>query len=264
MAVFRRNKPRRGVTVFLVSGAVLLCCFLLNGCMTTPWDHEQAGIHMKLGMANIESNNYNPALKELLEAEKFTPDDPRIHYYLGMAYYGKGYGDKAIEECKKAIELKPDYSEAHNYLGILYSGKKQWENAIASFQQALTNILYDTPAVALYNMGWAYDQKGDHATAMAKYREALVREPNTVLRPMIEKNMGLSSMALNQIDDAIQYFKRAIAAVPNFIEARYWLAECLLKQNNGEEAKRLLQTVIADAPASDFANRAKKKLNDLK
>jgi len=244
--------------------AILLLCFLLTGCLTTPWDHEQAGIHMDLGLAYIEANNYNPALKELLEAEKYTPDDARIHYYLGITYHGKDLGDKAIEEFKKATELKPDYSEAHNFLGIIYTNRRQWDMAIAAFQRALANVVYDTPAAALYNMGWAYYQKGDYAMALGKYREAVDREPKTVLMPIIEKNMGLASLGLNQVDEAMQHFRKAIAVVPNFIEAQYWLAECHARQKNWEEARVQFQTLIKAAPESEFGLKAQKRLSDLK
>jgi Flp pilus assembly protein TadD len=97
------------------------------GCLKTPWDYHQADIHMSLGMAYIEANQYTPALKELMEAEKYTPKDARIHFYLGIAYHGNGFSDKAVDAFKRAIDLKPDYSEAHNFLGIIYSNAGQWD-----------------------------------------------------------------------------------------------------------------------------------------
>ena len=72
------------------------------------------------GTANIQAGQYTPALKELLEAEKLTPNDPTVHYYLGIAYERKGFIDDAVREFQKAIALKPDYSEAINFLGTIY------------------------------------------------------------------------------------------------------------------------------------------------
>jgi type IV pilus assembly protein PilF len=239
-----------------------MTALLFMSCKT-PWDYEQAAMHMNLGMAYIESNQNNAALKELLEAEKYTPDDARIHFYLGIAYQGRGLGDKAIDAFKRAVELKADYSEAHNFLGILYSNKGQWDMAIAAFNKALANIVYDTPAAALYNMGWAYYQKGDYNTAMSKYHEALTREPNTVLMPIITKNMGLASLALGQVDKAMQHFQKAIAVVPNYLESQYWLAECHVRNKNLEEAKTQFQALAKAAPESEFGLKAKNRLNDL-
>jgi type IV pilus assembly protein PilF len=241
---------------------ILLAALLLLGCKT-PWDYEQAGTHVNLGMAYIEANQYNSALKELLEAEKYTPNDARIHFYLGIAYQGRGLSDKAIDAFKRAIELKPDYSEAHNYIGTIYLNAGQLDMAIASFNQALANIVYDTPANALYNMGWAYYKKGDYAMAMSKYHEALQREHNTVLMPIIAKNMGLASLALGQVDEAMRHLRKAIAVVPNYPEAQYWLAECHVRNKNWAEAKTQFQALAQAAPESEFGLKAKNRLNDL-
>jgi len=77
-----------------------------------------------------------------------------------MAYHGKGMKDKAIEEFKKATSLNENYSEAHNYLGTLYLDRRLWDEAIAEFEKALSNNVYDTPSLALYNIAWAYYSKG--------------------------------------------------------------------------------------------------------
>jgi Tfp pilus assembly protein PilF len=68
--VRNRNSPGRAIRASIV---IPLTSLLLMSCLKTPWDYEQAGIHMNLGMAYIEANQYNSALKELLEAEKYTP-----------------------------------------------------------------------------------------------------------------------------------------------------------------------------------------------
>lgn len=248
-----------------VSTAILLISLLLMGCLKTPWDYHQAGMHMNLGMAYIEANQYTPALKELLEAKKYTPGDARIHFYLGIAYHGNGFSDKAVDAFKRAVDLKPDYSEAHNFLGIIYSNAGQWDMAIASFNKALANIVYHTPAASLYNMGWAYYQKGDYRMAVSKYDEALRREPNTVLMPIILKNMGLASLGMGQVSEATQHFKKAIAVAPNYYpEAQYWLAECHIQKKDWEEAKTQFQALLKTAPDSEFGLKAQDRLNDLK
>ena len=54
------------------------------------------------GTALLQTKHYNNALKELLEAEKYSSNDPRIHYYLGLAYIGKDMKAKAQEERQKS------------------------------------------------------------------------------------------------------------------------------------------------------------------
>ena len=140
-----------------------------------PWGTSASGT------AHIQAGQYTPALKELLEAEKLTPNDPTVHYYLGIAYERKGFIDDAVKEFQKAIALKPDYSEAHNFLGTIYLTRGNYDEAIVSFNRALINPLYETPSVPLYNMGRAYKAKGDVRAAYASFSEAIRKEPNSHL-----------------------------------------------------------------------------------
>jgi type IV pilus assembly protein PilF len=189
---------------------LLFLLMQICACTNTPWHREQAEIFLNKGISLIELKQFNSAAKELLEAAKYSPDDNRVHYFLGMAYHGKGMRDKAVEEFKRAISLKKDYSEAHNYLGTLYSDMELWDQAIEEFDRALANVIYDTPAKALYNAGWAYYAKKDYKTALIKYREALRREPLTYLRPQIEKNIGLIYFDQNNIQEAIAHLKKSV------------------------------------------------------
>src|SRR5512145_1075398 len=136
--------------------SILFCLIFVLSCTLSPWHRDQANAYMKKGKALIEAGQYLGALKELLEADKYSPNDPEINYYLGIAYNWRGLTQPAMEKMQKAVSLRNDYSEAHNYLGVLYMDRGEWEKAIACFDNALKNYLYVTPSLSLYNSGWAY------------------------------------------------------------------------------------------------------------
>ena len=244
--------------------AVILALFMVSNllsCATGSQKRKElAENHLNIGTAHVGGKDYTAALKELLEAEKYEPENPKIHYYMAVAYFGKGYGDKAIEECETAVRLKPDYSQAYHFLGILYYERRQYDKAIAAFNSALTNILYDTPDLSLYNMGRAYASKGDYGPALAKYQEAMVKSTRPELMPLIEKEMGKASYALGDLDGAIYHFKKSTELVPNLVESYYWLGECYSKQKRISEAIKAYEMVVKLAPGSDFGLRAKQAL----
>jgi tetratricopeptide (TPR) repeat protein len=181
-----------------------------------------------------------------------------------MSYHAKGMRDKAIEEFKEAFSLKADYSEAHNYLGSLYSDMGLLDQAIAEFDKALLNPIYDTPAVPLYNAGWAYYSKKDYRSALAKYSEALNREPLTILRPQIEKNIGLIYFEQNNIPEAIRHFKKSLELNSSLFDAQFLLGECYLKIKDNKNAKQAFISVVKLSPQSSFGQRAKTYLQSLK
>lgn len=244
----------------IVVTVILFVLCGIAGCATNGLKKERADAHLNVGIAYIKSEQYTPALKELLEAEKFNPKDPEIHYYLGISYHGKGLSKEATAEFKKVVDLKPDYSEAHNYLGTIYLGMGLLDKAIEEFSKALANILYTTPEVALYNLGRAYYKKGDYRTALTKYNEAVIKNPGTILRPLIEKDMGIVSFDLRDIDKAIKHFKKSLEIAPAFVEPHYWLGRCYVKKGNIDGAIEEFRTVVKMAPESEFGRKARESL----
>jgi Tfp pilus assembly protein PilF len=241
-------------------------CFLLiiSACTNTPWHKDQSEIYLNKGISFIELQQYNNALKDLLEAEKYYSDDPKIHYYLGMVYHTKGMKEKAMAEFQQAISLQEDYSEAHNYLGTLYSEDGLWDKAIAEFDKTLANHLYDTPSVPLYNAGWAYYSKKDYKNALAKYRDALNRQPMTMLQPQIEKNIGLIYFDQSNVVEAIQHFKKSVELNSYLYDAHFYLGECYLKIKDKANAKKAFQAVVKIAPQSAYGKKSKEYLQSIK
>lgn len=241
---------------------MLLLITAFTGC-TSQWNKDQAGVHKDLGTAYLNSAQYNPALKEFLQAEDLYPEDPQVHYYLGMAYAGKGLHDKAIASLKKAISLKPDFSHAYTYLGSIYNYRKQYDEAIECFNKALEDVLYDAPAAALLNMGESYFRKGDHKTAILKYREAIDKDPYTPLLPGIERNMGIVYYAQNDMEQAIRHFRKALELQPTFVECHYRLGLCYLKQGRTNDAAASFQAAIKLAPESEYGLLAKESMKRI-
>ena len=244
---------------------ILLCCqIVLFSCTNTPWHKEQAEMFLNKGISLIEAGQFNNALKELLDAENYSSGDAKIHYYMGMAYHGKGLRDKAMDEFKEAISLKSNYSDAHNYLGTLYMDIEQWDKAIEEFDKALANDIYDTPSFALYNSGWAYYNKKNYQQALMQYQQALQKDSRTILRPQIEKNIGLIYLAQSNLLDAIRQFKTAVELSPSLYDAQLFLGESYLKINDKNNAQKAFQAVVKYSPQSAYGKKAKEYLQSIK
>jgi type IV pilus assembly protein PilF len=239
---------------------LFLLLIVFAACANTARLKEQAGNHINIGSAYLGSGQYNSAMKEFLEAERLTPEDPKVHFLLGIAYHGKGLDDRAIGEFQRSIALNPDDSAVHNFLGAIYLGKGRPDDAIASFNRALSNILYDTPSTALYNLGRAYYVKGQYDTALKYYGDAAAREPYTVLMPLIEKDMGRVWLAKGDPEEAIRHFLKSLDFSPTLVESHYWLGVCYQKQYRPGDAAAAFQAAAKLAPESEFGRKAKEQL----
>ena len=246
---------------YLILLSMITGMIFLTGCATSHQNREKAATHVNMGEAYLKSGRFPPALREFLAAQRLSPDDPEIHYYTGLSYYGNGMKEEAKREFKDATSIKPDYSEAHNYLGTIYLEEGLYDSAIEEFDLALSNVFYETPAIALYNIGWAYYKKGDHKTALAKYKMALKREPDTIIFPLIQKNMGIAYLAGHNIAGAVHCLKKAIDVAPGMIESRYWLGISYMEAGNRKKAIEEFRSVVAASPGSVLGLKAKEKLD---
>lgn len=219
---------------------------------------------MNKGISFLELGNYNNAIRELLEAEKYHSGNAKIQYYLGMAYHGKGMNAVAMEKFKKAISLDKQYSEAHNYLGALYMDDERWDEAIEQFEKALENYLYDTPSLSLYNMGWAYYSKKDYSKALAKYQEVIRSDPQTRLMPQIMKNMGLVYFDQNNFTEAVHHFEKSVDMDPSLFDVYFLLGQTYVKMNQSGRARSAFQKVVDLAPESSFGRRARSYLQNTR
>jgi type IV pilus assembly protein PilF len=242
---------------------ILVAFSMTVGCTTMGKTKEKASVHLNLGIAYIKAGQYTTALREFIAAEKINPNDAEIHYYMGLTYHGKGMKDKAVGEFKKALSLNPDYSEAHNYLGTVYLEMELYDKAIESFRLAQSNALYETPAVALNNMGWAYYKKGDNKRAIEHYSRAIEKEADTILIPIIHNNMGLAYLDDYNLDEAINHFKRTVEIAPTLAEPQYWLGVCYLKKGSDKRAAQAFRTVVKINPTSRFGLMARERLQAL-
>lgn len=250
--------------ICVVFPCIIIAFSLILGCNAARINKEQMSrVHLDLGIAYIKSRQYTTALRELMTAQKMNPKDAEIHYYMGLTYYGKGLNDDAAEEFKKALSLNPDYSEAHNYLGTVYMEMNLYDKAIEEFSLALANVLYETPAVALNNMGWAYYKKGNYKKAIEHYTNALRKESDTILIPIIHNNVGLAHLDTYNIDKAILHFKRAAEIAPSLAEPQYWLGICYLKKGHNKSASQAFKTVLRINPESRFGLLARERLEAI-
>ncbi|TFG93843.1 MAG: tetratricopeptide repeat protein [Syntrophobacterales bacterium] len=242
---------------------IITAAILLTGCATSRQDRERSASHVTMGTAYLKSGQFSPALREFLVAQRLSPDDPETYYYTGLSYYGNGMKKEAKGQFEAALSIKPDYSEANNYLGTIYMEEGLYDRAIEAFDRALSNMLYETPAIALNNIGWAYHKKGDYQTALTKYEAALKREPGTIIRPLIQKNRGIAYLAGHNIDKAIFYLKKAIDSAPGMTESHYWLGISYLEGGNREKAIQELRFAAKTNPESVFGLKAREKLDSL-
>lgn len=211
----------------------------------------------------MAQGNYTAALKELIKAEKITPDDPYLHNDLGLTYMAKNRPDLAENHFKKAINIKPDYVPAKNNLGSSYLKQEKWDLAIESFKAISDDLLYATPHYPLSNLGWAYLGKKNLKAAEHYFSMALREKSDFInaihgLATVYMKRSKLQS-AFNLLNKGIEKNSKTAAIAVLYAD----LARVYEKRGQHAKAKSSWKKVIDLAPKSSLTQEGERKISEI-
>ena len=211
----------------------------------------------QLGLAYLDDNAIPLARRELIEAVKLSPKDPKIHNALGRIHVTEREFLMAEKEFNKVLTLDSEFVEAYSMLGYVYMELKEQDKAIEMFQKLLEYP--DIPLYYIHNaIGWAYYEKGEHKRGEEELSLALHYKDDY---PIAHYNLGLTYFGMRKFDLAIKEYKRAIELSPEFVMAHNQLGLLYLKMNNIERATEEFNKVINLAPDSKMAATSKKYID---
>ena len=214
-----------------------------------------------VGRIHLENGRYAQAVEPLENARKLKPDDPDTISSLGVALSKSGRSAEAITYLTRITALKRYIKEDFYYLGEAYANDSQWLKAAEVFKEGADLRGIDPNgyfywATMLFNAGEViealdgyekarsvdysvshagtfrylaeiYRLRGMSDKALGQYQSLLQREPNDVEALF---HAGYLSFKLNQLDQAVEYFRKLIAVDPKHaggaanlaaLEARY-------------------------------------------
>jgi tol-pal system protein YbgF len=118
-----------------------------------------------------------------------------------------------------------------------------------------------------YDASLALFRKGEFAGATAGFVDFLNRNPQTGFRPSALFWLGNAQYAGKDCKSAVVNFRSLIAAAPDHIrvpDALLTIANCQLESKENKAARKTLDELIANHPATDAANAAKDRLSRMK
>jgi len=188
-----------------------------------------------IGNEELALGHYDQALEAYqaglaLRQAALGPDHPVVAGSLdnvGNALMALGQLDDALAAKRRGLELRlrtlgPDHREtgtSRNNLGVLYETLGRYDEAVGEHEQALriARATFDREAVArsLLNLGNQFLRRGDHATAEARYREALaIREElqgkHHVDLVVVLSNLGVIMYKTGRLTEARRLHERAL------------------------------------------------------
>ena len=100
--------------------------------------------------------------------------------------------------------------------------------------------------LALYHLGYAYGNMGDHQKEVFYYERAIALGLN---EESVFYNLGLAYGDLDQLENAIDAFKKAVAIEPGNLNVRYDMSRLYVALGDFQEARHQLEQILKIDPS---------------
>jgi len=246
-----------------------------------------ADLRFKLGLSLLKLGEHAESRKELEKALEINPRYTEARFYLGISYLDEKMYKEALQHFKIAAEERPDYADVQCFLGATYFYLGEIEDAKRVISRSLelspdyTKAKYyyglieyisgekDKAVEYLSNSIQSGNPK-DNATislALVHLREGNLEEAMAVLHDILKAGgesadvlyfLGDVYLKMDRINEAENFFRKALEINPSFLRASEKLALILLRKGDYAGAEELLS-----GSEKDFAELYK-LLGDIK
>jgi len=187
---------------------------ILDKCLKYYPANVQA--RLKLGYLYLYLDLYREAMQQVIILERNNLQNADSYFLKGLILkQTKTYEDAALA-FKKSLEFNKKNDQAYILLGLIYTELKN-DVALEYFKTA-ANMFLDNAEV-FYNQGFALQEFGKYKDAKESYLRAIELD-STYFEAY--NNIGyLYLNFLNNNDEALKYFSKAISIKPDYILALY-------------------------------------------
>jgi type IV pilus assembly protein PilF len=178
-------------------------------------------------------------------------------YRLAQIDFNQGKNQDAITHAKKATELDPGNAEIYSFLGIVHLYLSDYAGAEKSLEKAVKINPYFTDA--RNTLGAVYMKTGRLSEARNEFLQCL-KDGTYAFPEKVLYNLGTLELEEKRTPEALETFRRAVAANPSYAKGYYGLGQALLRSGKKDEARSNFEKVIALDPSSPEAGKSREAL----
>lgn len=228
---------KKNTTQIVLSITLCLLLGMLYGTDIRITVGKTAQDYYNKGIELLEEKRYEEAQEQLSRAVKLVPGHPYYRYALAVALGNTGRVEEAKKELKKVVEKLPQLQQAWYYLRIFWLKTTDVDDAEKYFEKMSKKK--QKPAVVL-NYAYILMEQKNWESALKQIEKAIN------LRPWYSEAYLCKGKVLqegfNDVDGAIESFRKALELDPDFAEAHYNLGMLLINKESDQEATKHLET----------------------
>ncbi len=247
-----------------------LCLLLGVGCASSMNQAEQAlrvrqgDAHYRLGLDYIGTQRVALGLSELLQAERFDPQNPDIQQALAYAYMIKSKPDKAEHHYLRTLEIEPTSHEARLNLSVLYTQLDRYEESLTLTSILVEDATFPGPWRALANKG------------LAEFRLGRVEEARQTLELSFDYRedywptllyLGILEAEEGRHLEGVTFFRQVLAQEPGLevqAQANCRIGEIYIARGERKRAIEHLRASVAQSPGGPWGEKSEEHLIRLR
>ncbi len=195
-----------------------------------------------------------------LIATLIRPFMARVDWYYGTKELENENWDGAINICSDAVKWDPWFGQGYYDIGYSLMRKGLFYEAEKYFEKAQKYI--DLPGLP-NNLSAVYINTGQLDKGIIELKQAILYQKDEKLMVPLYCTLGSVYNKQEKTELAEKSFKNALKIDPDFVNARYGLAQTYYQQNRIEEMQEELQIVITLDPNSEEAKYSRDILQKI-
>jgi putative PEP-CTERM system TPR-repeat lipoprotein len=219
-------------------------------------DHDFPGIKALKGDIYLAANRPADAVTAYTAANNAAPSSLLVTRLAG-ALLRAGRADDATKLLLGWLDKHADDMVATEQVAEIYIATSKFDDAAKYLQVLLKAKPHDS--VALNNLAWVYQQQGDDVKAQAMARQAYVLAPS----PQTADTLGWILTTGGNAQSGVALLRQASGGGASDPRILYHYAVALKDTGNKDEAKKQLETVVANKAQFKEKVEAQKLLDDM-
>jgi tetratricopeptide (TPR) repeat protein len=198
---------------------------------------------MLLAVVTMHLKKLNESIEWLEKAAQRRPDYPEIYRLLGLDYALGGMLKESEKAFRRAVELEPKNWESHYLHGRVLYELEEHQNSQKALRRAMElNPASEKPWTAL---GQVQEKLHDAVAAEMSYQKALeLCDKQTSERSWPLLQLGLLTERQKGAQEAEQYFRKAVAARPDWAKPHFYLGKALIALGDINGALAEMETAV--------------------
>jgi Flp pilus assembly protein TadD len=213
--------------------------------------------YMVEGDVFAAQKQYMRAVEAYESARKYDADNRALLLRLNAAKQRAGDNNGGMEILSDWLRSHPDDMDIRAILAMAYQSNGKRDPAISQYEQILAK--QPNHAIALNNLAWLYQERGD--TRALKYAERVYDlVPDS---PAIADTYGWTLVQQGSATKGLIVLQKAVSKAPHMLEIRYHLAVAMERTGKKLEARTELESLLKDGKKFPQADEAREMLRRL-